>query len=120
MFNRRGSKYEETKSLALKEIAKLVRAEINERQKSGSIAKHLKISVRQTPGSLYVVVKDGDFDAHCGNVDDVEFVVTARKQIAEIVEQYNFDESRIEADYFHRRFFWDFQVSWRPEKQLQS
>jgi hypothetical protein len=123
-----GSKFEETKDLDVKDVAKLIRAEIKAIKKAGVyLPKALKVSVkisRYSGGqSLDIVIKGvpfkvlrQEFLAHVTNnpyasLQGVERYTPQAKAVmatlTEIMESYNRDQSDTISDYFSVKFYGD-------------
>lgn len=120
-----GNKYEETKDLDIKEIAKLVRKDIAQAKKEGTLPKNLKVSVkidRYSMGqSLNVTIKSGldcpllnkewfeQEKNSCGQLPTVERYTTEAKLVQSvlknIVNSYNYDDCDTMSDYFDVRFY---------------
>lgn len=115
-----GSKYSETKNLRLTEVAKLIRADLKAAFGAG-----WKFSVRQPRhGNITVTVTGAPISAIRYTPEEQEMrrargllkawqseeMTAAEDKIESIMWAYNYDNSDIQADYFHRRFY-DF-VRW--------
>lgn len=103
-----GSKYEETKHLDIKDIAKLVRQDIKKAVSSGQLAKaKYGVRIRRYAGgrSLDVAIKNFDFPLR-GEDHLLTDVASATLQfVRNLVDAYNFDHSDSMTDYFHVRFY---------------
>ncbi len=118
-----GSKYKETENLTTTQIAKLIRAEIKAKKKSGELP-NAKISVRTqyfANGSSIDIeikntpfnpinpeyIKDEKIDPSLCNPS--EYYTKEGKELRDkleaIKDQYNYDNSDSMTDYFHVRFY---------------
>lgn len=105
-----GTKYEETKTLDITEIAKMVRKDIKaacgEALQPGF---KFGVTVKRYSGGRSITVSlkaaPADFKAFdaVGNYSDAGMYV--RSVLQGILDQYNFDKSDIMTDYFYVRFY---------------
>lgn len=142
----KGSKYEETKNLDIKDIAKLVRKDIIGAMKNGSLPKPFKASVkisRFSGGvSLDVTIKqlpDG-FKLFSDNyleqqkrkiageqIEHMPYYKTRTKEIQDIektikdiVEAYNYDNTDVMVDYFDVNFYGNVDIDYELEKEIRN
>jgi len=97
-----GSRYEETRTLDIREIAKLVRAEV----KAAFPDKKTSIRIERYAGGQSLHVRMIDCDPAFVSAEGR----SARTELNRIAQQYNFDFSDVEQDYFHVRFFVEVEV----------
>jgi hypothetical protein len=107
MNNFKGNKYTETQNLDIKEIAKLVRADLKQ-------FKDCKFSVsieRYSMGqSLNVYIMQTPFDVYEYIEEERKYTLRANNLVTEvknILNQYNYDNSDSMTDYFDTRFYSD-------------
>lgn len=132
--NEIGNKYEETRDLDIKEIAKLVRKDITTGKKMGYLPKELKTSVkieRYAGGqSLRIEVKElGGIDIFTQGAKDYiketgclfqyrpidpysEEYTEVKDILKKIHGSYNFDKSDVMTDYFHVRYYGDVNLDY--------
>lgn len=99
-----GSKFQLTKGFRVAEIAKLIRREVRDCLKAGVIPAY-KYSVRTDHGSLHSVIVIS-INTLGASIEDRSFVAVLKN----IGNQYNYDNSEIETDYFDKRFFFRVQL----------
>lgn len=111
MYHTIGAKYEETKDLDIKEIAKLVRADI--KKEFPDIKTSVTIERYSMGQSLNVRVTESDTQLKNYSYDHTfktnpqgmtERGKEVKQGITNIVEAYNFDDSDSMSDYYHVRF----------------
>lgn len=123
-----GTKYEETKQLDIKEVAKLIRADIKKefpgikasvKIERFSMGQAINVVVKESAEPLKNPLYDGVFDwkIRTGQItswpseDNVkrdsitEEGQHVAKGVKDIVESYNFDDSDMMTDYSHVRFY---------------
>lgn len=93
-----GSKYQETKDLDVAEIAKLIRTDL--KQAFSEYKFSVRIERFSMGQSINVIIKETDINDRFS--DQAEELV---KEVKEIIEQYNFDDSDMLSDYSHVRFY---------------
>jgi hypothetical protein len=111
-----GSNYEKTKNMDIKEIAKLIREELDIYFSDWKFS--VKISRYSGGQSLTVYIKDMPYTPFSEEVDlayknntqsrnDLynQKYLKDYKKIQSIVDQYNMDDSDVQTDYFHSRFY---------------
>lgn len=116
---RYAAKYEETKGLSNKELAKLIRKDIRAAIKAGDIPK-IKTSVRSRSGAIDCEIKEVPFDIYrYPTEDEVKWenrnpewrnvMTDEAKRVCKFVEAlrdaYNFNGSDAMRDYFDRRYY---------------
>lgn len=144
----RGHRYDETRHLDIKEIAKLIRQDIKAAIKAGELPKGLKTSVRieRYAGgqSLDIGVKDlggvplfsddairnlkefGTYQTtHDPYHEDHIKIYTSQVEIildklSQIQDSYNRDNSDSMTDYFDVRFYGHVRVDWEYERDLRQ
>jgi len=105
-----GNKYTEVKNLKIKEIAKLVRKDLQK-------FKGCKFSVTSDIRTINVKLINCDdikkyFYIWEGyNQKDPRYVKTFYNEVKLIMDQYNFDNSDLMSDYHHNNFFSFFDLS---------
>ena len=133
-----GSKF--THGLDTKEIAKMVRKDIQSAIKSGNLPE-MKVSVKirkrfSGGSSIDTKIKEATFPianakyyerialgeddtlAHMGSVSPLsDEARIAIKQIQQIIDQYNFDGSDMMTDYFNVNFYSHVTTEWTIEKK---
>lgn len=98
MYKTVGNKYEETKDLDIKDIAKLVRADFKEAYPE------YKFSVRIERFSMGQAINVEVFNTGIDNrweEEDKEL----QSKLKQIIEAYSYDDSDAMTDYFHTRFY---------------
>ena len=140
-----GNKYEDTKKLNLKEIAKLVRNDIKVAKKQGKLPKEVKVSVRTEyyagGQSLNLTIKN--FPGGFMNPKFVkemaenphryygEYSPRYRQEVSDAIKllyrtvgAYNFNNSDTMTDYFHVRFYSNVEVDYsatqREEEEIRA
>lgn len=133
-----GSKLQETKNMDIKEIAKLVRKEI--KAKFPTIKTSVTIDRYSMGQSLDVRILEVPFQVvnpehvkECFNADGsynnmstprASRLTEAGKNLIEtiegIVNQYNFDDSDTQTDYFHKRFYSSTQLAHSLEESQRK
>jgi len=120
----RGEKYEETKNLPLKEIAKLIRKEIKQKFPDVKVSirtKHfsggcsIDVTIKQAP--FKIINPEWDYTSPY-TVD--KYTKEARellKEIEKIVNQYRYDDSDAQIDYFDTNFYSHVCFDWELEKE---
>lgn len=108
-----GCKYWETRNLDIKEIAKLVRADIKDRTNSGSLPDQkysVKIERYRGGQSINISTEKGNFKS---KVDpDRRFdPAQIRLELQYILDQYNYDGSHGMYDWLDNRFFSDVRLT---------
>ena len=132
MTNFKGSKYEETKDLNLKEIAKLVRADIKEycdnQKKLGvtikitvatqyySMGQSLNFTIQECNQPLYNENWNEDNIGSEDNYYHSPYYYTLKDIIEYIYNQYNYDNSEPQTDYFDSRFHTHISIGERLSK----
>ena len=130
-FKTEGSKYRETKDMAVKEISKLIRKEIKIR------FPEIKTSVR-TDGATGIDIEIKELPFRVTNPEFVNFgidhpherypsaldvprytpkAIELRDAVREIASAYNFDDSDSMTDYFHRRFYLSVDFTYKIEEE---
>lgn len=122
-----GSRYEETKGLNTKQVAALIRADIARLSDDRTLPKALKVGVTiTTRGTTAITIRivEAPWQVH-GRAFRMNWLVTGQHfdtrsrrsrryspltevvmaRLERIAEEYNFDKSQIETDYFHNRFW---------------
>lgn len=122
---RYSAKYEETKGLSNKELAKLVRKDIKAAIKAGDLPK-IKTSVRSRSGAIDCEIKEVPFDVfRYPTEDEVKWenrnpkwrnvMTDEAKRVRNFVEAlrnaYNFNGSDAQRDYFDLRYYGGTQYS---------
>ena len=109
-----GNKYEQVKNLDIKEIAKLVRQDL----KKFSDCK-FSVSIERFSGgrSLNVNLVDSSdlkkftiFKSKYCDHPIVTFEPSFENELEGIIDQYNFDKSDIQTDYFHVNFYKELNI----------
>lgn len=114
-----GSKYEQTKDLDIKEIAKLVRQDLKDAVKAGVIpngkfgvridrfagGQALNVTVQELDICMYNLTGDEINEKHASRRDVTPEAKAVLKEIEQIISAYNFDKSHVQTDYFHVRFY---------------
>lgn len=142
-----GKKYQAVKNLSLKDIAKLIRQEIRETYPEWKISvrvdhhSSIDLRVKDSPiklynkewAILYIEAKETkDWSKFSEatrpyinrqyNHEKLERFTDEAKKIFDnfklIVEQYNFDDSDSQTDYFHVNYYTSIGVDWECEDQL--
>lgn len=121
-----GSKYEATKGLNTKQVAALIRKDIARLSDDRTLPRALKVGVTiTTRGTTAISIRivDAPWQVH-GRAFRMNWLVTGQHfdtnrrswhyspltevvmaRLERIAEEYNFDKSQIETDYFHNRFW---------------
>lgn len=105
-----GSKYEETKDLDIKDIAKLVRGDIKAAVKTGALSDLLRYGVRIERFSggqsidVRIAWKQPPEDAE-RRLHEHARANCWLETLKGIVDAYNFDGSDMQSDYFRVRFY---------------
>jgi hypothetical protein len=130
----KGSKYEKTRHLPIKEIAKLVKAEIHDKYpkikvsvatKSFSGGREVNVHIKSYPN--HFLIKKVIYPEMEGLPDekipsyawgwkytaDAQSVVDGIKKI---LNSYNFDDSDLQTDYFSNSFYGDVEFDWDIRK----
>ena len=97
-----GNKYEQVKNLDIKEIAKLIREDLKQFKDC-----KLKVSIsRYANGqSLWVRLKKCNDPNKLKKEQNYMSISTDfYKQIEDVINQYNFDKSHLQSDYYHVNF----------------
>lgn len=131
-----GSRYD--KNLSTKEIAALVRQEIKQEVKAGTLPK-AKYSVRMDyfsgGSSIDVVIRElpfpilnekriereardpnHRFQAYGSEPYYTEQAAALLEKIKVMLSAYNFDDSDSQTDYFHVKFYGDVKFDWQEER----
>lgn len=142
----RGEKYETTQRLDIKEIAKLIRADIKAAQKSGELPTGLKTSVRidRYAGGQSLDIRVTDLggiplysEIGAKNIKETgsvagedhrtpyhETIAPEAKKILETLKtiqgSYNRDNSDVMTDYFDVRFYGRVEVDYDLEREIQA
>lgn len=130
----KGSKYEETKSLRLVEIAKLIRQEIkalvanNELPKgkySVTVRHHTAIDIKITDFEFPILNSERlNKEKEMGNdraISDFQYprftkiASLAKEKLTTIHNQYNYDNSDAMVDHFDVRFYGSVDFDWKLE-----
>lgn len=125
-----GTKYEETKGLRTQDIAKLVRAELKEikgfKFSVTSDYNHIRVEVKDIPEGVKIFGKDGSeyYKSGAFKIRSFEWggeyyspeISEVTKKIKSILEQYNYDDSDGQIDYFDTRFYKTVCINWDLEK----
>jgi hypothetical protein len=130
-FKFTGSKYKDTQGLDVKELAALVRADIKEAIKSNQLPKgKYSVRIERYSGGRSINVSISDFEfpiidregylasktGYDPRVSRYTRIATlALKAVDRILNQYNFDDSDSQTDYFHVRFYGDAKFDWKYE-----
>lgn len=120
-FRTEGSKYQQTKDLDIKEIAKLVRADLAAAQKDGRITRDARLSVkikRYSGGQDMTVTAKYPYPIRVSSeVTEaqreeglswpwlVRRVVVNKEACEAIMAEYNYDDSDAQSDYFNVNFY---------------
>lgn len=113
-----GAKYIETKDLDIKDVAKLIRADLKDKWPAGKFSVQLqRYSMGQSlhiEASTQVVMhgaedSDGYWNEHKLNKEGVEW----QRQIREVADAYNYDDSDSMSDYHDVRFYAHIRIT-RP------
>ena len=125
----KGEKYEQTKDLPLKEIAKMIKKEIKEKYPN------LKFSVRSRRfaggEAIDITIKDFGFNPINPNYnsnkppifDNHRYNERARKimnDIEKIGNQYRFDDCDGMIDYFRVNFWFNVYIDWKYEEKCMK
>jgi len=129
-----GNKYEETKHLDVKEIAKLIRSDITSGKKDGSLPKELKTSVRierfaggqalrleiTSLGDIELfsdlakehIKETGSLFQLAPNKTHTDEYKELEDALTKIHNSYNFDNSDPMTDYFHVNYYGRVELDW--------
>ena len=116
-FVTEGNKYQETKDLDIKDIAKLVRADIKATVKANNLPQgKYSVTISRYAGgqSMSVYVSDTqliidnpeyNYMTHPGSERYTPEAQAMRKTVQEIANAYNFDDCDSMTDYFHVNYY---------------
>jgi hypothetical protein len=136
MNNFEGSKYQETKNLAHKEIAKLIKKEVQSAHPEIELSvtsphyHEIRIIIKKTPFKIirkvchlpeYANKPANEIPKWCWDYVDTEEAEKLKADVQMIANQYRFDDSDLMTDYFSTNFyaFTEFDCSIR-EPELKA
>lgn len=130
MYERRyGSKYHSTQDLDIKDIAKLIRQDIKQAIKDGSLPTGIKVSVKISRFSMGQSI-DMRIKEYPGEwIEDVDSTTIHRrytnsaqavlKKLKSIHDQYNYDGSEVQVDYFDVHYYGHPSFHWQCKNILE-
>lgn len=114
------AKHDETQGMSNKELAKLIRKEIKQALKEGTIPAGVKVSVRSSLSAIDCEIKEAPFDLFRYPTEDevrwdnrnpewrnvmTEEAIRVRKAIEALRNAYNYNGSDAMRDYFDVRYY---------------
>jgi hypothetical protein len=122
-----GSKYQATKNLDVKEIAKLIRQEIkatfsNDWKFSVRIdrfanGQSIRTNITQLPTEVKLY---SDETNHWGGKEYSKEITDAINKVKMMSSKYNYDDSDMMVDYYNVKFYNHIGVDWRLVKKLKD
>lgn len=103
MRNYEGSKYQETKAIYGSELVKIIKKDLKEQlPKEYKVLAHKEMYAGGW--SIHFTVKNTGV-ARYGDDEGRDKAMAIQKQVQEIVDQYNYDDSDSMTDYFSTKFY---------------
>jgi len=119
-----GNKYQEVKNLDIKEIAKLIRADLKQfkdckfsvsiQRYSGGRSVHIKL-MNTTNLKRFVNIHYNSTDK-----DRLNFSKDFKERLESIVNQYNYDKSDPMTDYFNVNFYSHIDIDYNFQKSIED
>lgn len=103
MYHTEGSKFRQTENIQGSDLVTLIKKELREK-----LPKAYKVLARKElyagGWSIHFTIKNTGIDHYVGGYASNSYK-ELEKQVADIIEQYNFDDSDVMSDYGHVRFY---------------
>lgn len=116
-----GSEYKNTKDLAPKEIAKIVKKEISEILKNEYNQYGMKISVTsKNYSSINIEIVDSKINLLDDLKEATGEIIVLLKRMEKIANRYNYDDSDSQIDHFDTRFYVHADINWELEKRFKK